>query len=72
MDKSETGRRLISLRGDRSQEAVAEAIGVSRSALVMYETGKRVPRDEIKIRLAKYYGVSIQSLFYNQDDTKCV
>lgn len=72
MDKSETGRRLISLRGDRSQEAVAEAIGVSRSALVMYETGKRVPRDEIKIRLAKYYGVSIQSLFYNQDDTKYV
>lgn len=72
MDKSETGRRLISLRGDRSQEAVAEAIGVSRSALVMYETGKRVPRDEIKIRLAKYYGVSIQYLFYNQDDTKCV
>lgn len=55
--------RLIQLRGNRSQEEVATALGISISALSMYEQGNRIPRDEIKIRMAKYYGISIQDLF---------
>ena len=55
--------KLIELRGNRSQEEVAKALGISVSALSMYEQGNRIPRDEIKIRMAKYYGISIDSLF---------
>lgn len=55
--------KLIELRGDRSQEEVAKALGISVSALSMYEQGKRIPRDEIKIRMAKYYGITIETLF---------
>ena len=55
--------QLIALRGDRSQEEVAKALGISVSALSMYEQGNRIPRDEIKIRMADYYGISIESLF---------
>ena len=54
---------LIALRGDRSREEVAKALEISASALAMYELGYRVPRDEIKRRMADYYGVSIQELF---------
>lgn len=55
--------KLIALRGNRSQEEVAKALGISVSALSMYEQGNRIPRDEIKIRMADYYGISIEDLF---------
>jgi DNA-binding XRE family transcriptional regulator len=56
--------RLIAARGDRTQQEVADAIGVSVSAIGMYETGMRVPRDNIKVRLAEYFRMSVQELFY--------
>lgn len=55
--------KLIALRGERSQEEVAKALGISISALSMYEQGNRIPRDEVKIRMAEYYGISIEALF---------
>lgn len=56
--------KLIALRGERSQEEVAKALGISVSALSMYEQGNRIPRDEVKIRMAEYYGISIEALFF--------
>ncbi len=56
-------QRLIALRGKRTQEEVSRALGISKSALSMYEKGQRVPRDEIKIRIARYYEQSIESIF---------
>lgn len=64
MNARKIGEKLVELRADRSQDEVAEAVGISRSALSMYECGERIPRDEIKIKLAKYYKTSIESLFY--------
>ena len=55
--------KLIALRGNRSQDEVARALGISVSALSMYEQGNRIPRDEVKIRMAAYYGISIEALF---------
>ena len=48
-------KRLLKLRGEKSREEVARANGISASALAMYEIGERIPRDEIKVSLAKYY-----------------
>lgn len=64
MDSNTIAKKLIDLRGNKSQETVSKAVGISISALSMYENGLRVPRDEIKIRLAQYYNVSVQSLFF--------
>lgn len=65
-DKKEVGRRLRSkrLEAKKDQSEVAKAIGISPAAVGMYERGERVPRDETKIELAKFYGVDVQSLFY--------
>ena len=65
MNKRKIGNHLIALRGERSRAEVAEAVGVSVSALQMYENGERVPRDEIKIKLAGYYNQTVESIFYN-------
>lgn len=64
----EIAKKLVELRGDRSREEVAKAVGVSVSAISMYENGERIPRDDIKIRIAKYYRRSVQEIFF---DSKC-
>lgn len=58
------GKRLKELRGDRNREKVAEAVGILSSALGMYECNKRIPRDDVKKKLADFYNVSIQQLFF--------
>ena len=47
MDRTKISKNLIALRGEKSREEVAFSIGISASALSMYETGQRIPRDEI-------------------------
>ena len=64
MDSKKIADRLIKLRGNRSQSEVAKACGISVSTVSMYETGERIPRDKIKVRLARYYNVSVESIFY--------
>ena len=61
------GKRLAELRGEKSQAEVAKAIGIWSSTLGMYETEQRIPRDPIKIALAKYYGTTVQKIFFAED-----
>lgn len=63
------GAKLKSLRGDRSADEVARAVGISRSAVGMYENEERIPRDDIKIRLAEYFGVTVQAIFFEPSAT---
>lgn len=58
------GKKLIKLRGDKTRKEVATAIGVSKSAIAMYERGERVPKDNIKTRIAKFYGKNVESIFF--------
>lgn len=64
LDGEKIGKRLVELRGGRTQKEVGDAVGVEAMAISYYERGIRIPRDEVKIKLAKYYGVTVESLFY--------
>lgn len=66
MNQNIIGKKLLLLRGKKSREQVAKRVKVSVSALQMYENGKRVPRDEIKIRIAEYYGTTVQDIFFGE------
>lgn len=57
-------KKLVELRGEKTRLEVSEAVGISISALAMYEQGNRIPRDEIKIKLANYYNTTVQAIFY--------
>lgn len=59
-------KKLRELRGEKSREEVANAVHISVSALTMYETGARTPRDEIKVSLARYYDTTVGELFFAQ------
>ena len=68
IEAKEIGRRLTALRGDISREELANAIGISVSAVSMYENGERIPRDDIKIKIANFFKRSVQEIFF---DKKC-
>lgn len=61
----ERAAKLREARGKTPRKDVCEAVGISLSALTMYENGKRVPRDAVKVKLARYYQKSIEELFYS-------
>ena len=72
MNKRIIGKRLMELRAGKRRKKVANELGISESALRMYETGQRIPRDEIKIKIADYYGLSVQEIFFdNQPHEMC-
>lgn len=48
MDGKTIGHKLRALRGEMDAKTVADALGISTSALFMYERGERIPRDQIK------------------------
>ncbi len=60
------GERLRAARGNIPRKVVCEAVGISLSALSMYENEDRNPRDSVKIKLARFYNQKIEDLFYPQ------
>ena len=64
MEKNVIAQRLQKLRGVTPRRQVATACNIKVSALANYESGIRIPRDDVKVRLAAYYGVSVESIFY--------
>lgn len=66
MINSTIATKLRELRGSRTQEEVANGIGVSRSAYQMYENAERIPRDDIKKQIASYFNVTVGQLFFDE------
>ncbi len=64
VNKEIIARKLIELRGGKTQEKVAADLNISTSALSMYERGERIPRDEIKIKIANYYNRTVEAIFF--------
>lgn len=64
------GTILYNLREKKGEtlEQVAESVKVSYVSLCRYETGKRMPKMDILARLAKHYGVTVDSIMGS--DTK--
>lgn len=65
-DRKKVADRLSELRKEKgmSQDELANALETSRSAIAAYETGQRIPRDEVKVRIAEFFGVSVQAIFF--------
>lgn len=64
MDFAEKLKKLRDQKGI-SQLELSKKIGVSPSSITMYEQGERVPRDSVKIKIADYFGVTVESIFFD-------
>lgn len=64
--------RIRDLREDRdlSQQTVASAIGITQRKYSYLETQTQPLTDELLVRLANYYGVSIDYLLRQTDDPR--
>lgn len=60
---------FIKLRNERqlTQELVAKSLGVSKSTISMWETGKRLPSTELYEQIADYFNVDMDYLFGRSD-----
>ena len=66
VDGARIGKRIREMRIQREMmaEDLGKELGTSSSAINMYECGQRIPRDEIKIKIAEFFGVPVESIFY--------
>lgn len=68
MDTKAIGKKLEELRRAKgiTQAEVAEALGVSAMAVSLYENGERIPRDEVKIKIADFFNTPVSSIFFGE------
>lgn len=66
MDRTKIGERLRELRMGRKQSDIANVCGIRTQTYSMYETGKRLPRDDVKTKLAEYFGTTVQKIFFEE------
>ncbi len=59
--------RELRLKKLESQRELAEALGISEAAVSMYESETRVPRDEIKVKFADHFGLTIDEIFFGRE-----
>jgi transcriptional regulator with XRE-family HTH domain len=58
------GERLAELRKDQglTQKELADILGVDYRSYGNYERGENEPRDEVKLKIARYFNVSLDYL----------
>jgi len=62
------GKRLIELRGNRTQKLVAEQLGISRSRYSHYENNYAEPDTTLLQKMSEFYNVSIDYLLGRTDE----
>lgn len=64
--KLTVGEKLKELRiaKGKSRSEVAKAVGVSSSAIAMYERDERIPRDDVKRKIAGFYKKNVSTIFF--------
>ena len=69
---SSFGNRLKALRENHnlSQKEFANILNIANSTLSQYESDKRVPSDEVKLQIAKYFNVTTDYLLGNETKNK--
>lgn len=60
-------RRFRFERGEMTQEALAQACGVTRQTIIALEAGRYAPSLELAFRIARTFGVNVEDVFQWKD-----
>lgn len=66
--KMSVGEKIRALRGSETKESVAGKMGVTVSSWTKYERDERIPRDELKVKIAEYFGTTVQNIFFEKSE----
>jgi putative transcriptional regulator len=67
----ELGNNLKQLRfeyGNLSQQALANSVGVTRLTIHSIENGKFNPTTLLALKIARFFGKSLEEVFFIQED----
>lgn len=56
-------RRLRQQHGDMTQQALADACGVTRQTIIALEAGRYAPSLELAFRIARAFGLGVEEVF---------
>ena len=72
MQETHVGNKLRELRKARglSQEEVARGVGTTRQTITSIEVGKYTASLPLALRLARYFGVTVEALFWLEEGMK--
>lgn len=56
-------RRLRFEHGEMTQQALADACGITRQTVIALEAGKYAPSLELAFRIARTFGVGVEDVF---------
>ena len=59
-------RRLRFAREEMTQQALADACGVTRQTIIALEAGRYAPSLELAFRIARAFGVGVEDVFHWQ------
>lgn len=65
--KNSNNVKVLRMKRDILQKDLASAVGIKRSYVAMIEKGN-TPSLEVAYRIAKYFGKTIDDVFYNKHD----
>jgi len=57
-------RRLRFERGEMTQQALADACGVTRQTIIALEAGRYAPSLELAFRIARAFGAGVEDVFH--------
>lgn len=58
------GKKMKELRGSKTKLEVSKALNLTYSSYSKYEREERVPRDDVKVRIANYYNTTVGDIFF--------
>lgn len=60
------GKRIKTLRLEKelTQSELAKHLEISSTSIGSYEKEKRIPRDDLKIKIAKFFNVKVSDIFF--------
>jgi len=61
-------RRLRFDNGEMTQQQLADRVGVTRQTIIAIEAGKYAPSLPLAFRIARTFGVSIETVFQYETD----
>lgn len=66
---SRAAMRIKELRTEKgeTQQQLGKAIGVSTMAVSKYESGKMIPNDDKKIKIARHFDRSVEDIFFHEN-----